>query len=803
MRDRNEAETRAELVDPKLASAGWGIDPHLVRREMPLTAGRLRAAGDRDPPRRADYGLCLARGFTVGVVEAKRESAPPGEGLSQALEYARMLGARFAFATNGHTIIERDVETGVQRELDAFPSPDELWARLREASGLTDETAAPLLTPTFPSAGRTLRYYQERAVCSVLDAIVRRRSRVLLTMATGTGKTEVAFQICWRLWESRWNVAREHRRPRILYLADRNILVDDPKDKTFAPFGNVLCKIESGKAPQGREMHFALYQSLVGDGSKPLFEKYPRDYFDLVIVDECHRGSARENSLWRTVLAYFNPAVQLGLTATPLTRDDDDDRDSRDYFGAPVYTYSLRQGINDGFLSPYRVFRFITDWDADGWRPTKEERDRFGRQIPDQQYTTEQFERAVALKARTETLAKSLTRYLDETGPDAKTIVFCVDQEHALLVRDELAKLNSDKLRRAPDWVCRVTGDEGDIGRAHLSRFQDPESASPVVLTSSQLLTTGVDAPDCRNVVLMRVVPSMIEFKQIIGRGTRLCEAYGKRFFNVVDYTGASNMFADPDFDDDPEAEVDIPLNLDGEPGIDDPYVPRHRERSATRARTDTADTGDADVAARDATGAPPPSNKYYVDGGVCTVVSEQRYDLDDGGALTSRVPIEVAAQSWVIQNLRDDVGLRAAWCVPEGRVNILQELTRRGATFESLTPTLEGLPEGVDMFDVLASVSFATPPLTRAQRAANTRSAATTLFESLTPEARELLEMILARYEAYGPSEFILPDVLKVPSLAARASVGEYAAMFGGVAAMRAAVEELQRFVYEVPPSR
>jgi len=797
---RNEAETRAELIDPKLHDADWDKEPCRVRREVHLTDGRILKSGERARPRRADYLLCLRFGHTVAVVEAKEEAAGPGEGLSQALEYAAMLGIRFAYATNGHTIVERDLETGVQRDLDAFPTPDELWSRLREAQGLTEEKAAPLLEPAWQTAGRTLRYYQERAVRAVLEAIVRGRPRVLLTMATGTGKTEVAFQICWRLWSSRWNLKGEHRRTRILYLADRNILVDDPKDKTFAPFGNVLCKIGGGKSPLGREMHFALYQSLVSEGAGPNpFERYPRDYFDLVIVDECHRGSARETSLWRTVLAYFHAAVQLGLTATPLHSDD---VDSQQYFGKPVYTYSLRQGINDGFLAPYRVFRYSTNWDAVGWRPTQDERDRFGRQIPDQLYTTEQFERAVALKARTATLAKSLTKFLDGTDPGAKTIVFCVDQEHAALVRDELAKLNPERLRANPDWVCRVTSDEGDLGRAHLSRFQDPECPTPVVLTTSQLLTTGVDAPDCRNVVLMRVVPSMIEFKQIIGRGTRLCEQYGKRYFNILDYTGsATTHFADPEFDDEPEFATDIPFDLEGNPGIPDPYVPRP---PGSRAQPLPGDHGGDDPASNDPPGGAAPDvsarqpGKFYIDGGDCEIVSEDAHELDHDGALTARASASEIVQTWVLAHFDSDAALRAAWCSPDRRTEILGELANRGARLSDVLRELEGVPDGIDLCDLLTSVTFGAEPRTRAWRAAQARAQLDARFAHLPTEARGVLDQMLTRYEAHGPSEFVLPDALQVPPFDER-EVGEYVAMFGSPAALRAAVEELQRFVYEV----
>ena len=401
------------------------------------------------------------------------------------------------------------------------------------------------------------RYYQEIAVNSAVEAILKGRKRLLLTMATGTGKTAVAFQICWKLWNSRWNrtVNRpsdaDYRKPKILYLADRNVLVDQPKDGLFAAFDDARWKIEGGVVNLGREMYFAIYQAIAKDERRPgLYKEFLRGFFDLVIVDECHRGSARDDSNWREILMWFEPAYQLGMTATPLR---DDNRDTYLYFGNPLYTYSLRQGIEDGFLAPYRVHRVISEWDAAGWRPSKADLDRYGRSIPDEEYQTKDFERSVALRACTEAVARHLTEFLKKTDRFAKTIVFCVDQEHADEIRRALNNLNSDLAAQFPDYVCRVTSDEGDFGRGHLGRFQDVETQTPTILTTSQLLTTGVDAPTCKNVVLARVIGSMSEFKQIIGRGTRVRDDYGKLWFDIIDYTGsATRLFADPSFHGDP-----------------------------------------------------------------------------------------------------------------------------------------------------------------------------------------------------------------------------------------------------------
>ena len=384
-----EADTCRKYVLPKLLQAGWDDEPHSFTEQKTFTDGRIVVTGNktrRRPSKRADYLLRYTRDFMIGVVEAKAAYKSPGDGLQQAKDYAETLGLKFAYSTNGHGIIEFDFLTGKEREIDAFPTPDDLWKRFRTAQGITDDTVAQrLLTPSNHLTDKSPRYYQEIAINRTVQAILHGKRRILLTMATGTGKTVVAFQICWKLWNARWNRTGEYRRPKILYLADRNILIDDPKDKIFATFGDARWKIENGEANKGREMYFAIYQAIAKDERRPgLYREYAPDFFDLIIVDECHRGSAKDESNWREILEYFEPAYQLGMTATPLREDN---RDTYAYFGDPLYTYSLRQGIDDGFLAPYRVHRVITTYDAAGWRPSKGDLDRYGREIPDEECT--------------------------------------------------------------------------------------------------------------------------------------------------------------------------------------------------------------------------------------------------------------------------------------------------------------------------------------------------------------------------------------------------------------------------------
>ena len=561
------AETDRKFVVPKLQEAGWDDPPHAINEQRTFTDGRIVFVGGtarRGKQKRADYVLRYRPDFPIAVVEAKAGYKNAADGLQQAREYAEILGLKFAYATNGAEIIEIDYTTGVERSVDTFPPPEELWQRQCLATGMTDGmTVEKLLTPTYSDKSKPLRYYQEIAVNRAVQAVVSGDKRILLTLCTGSGKTAVSSHIAWKLWSARWNTKGTSRRPKILFLADRNVLVDDPMSRDFSVFRDARHKIVAGDASKSRDMYFATYQSIARDESRPgLYRTYPQDFFDLVIVDECHRGSARDDSNWREILEWFEPAAQIGMTATPRRGDN---VDTYAYFGTPIYEYSLAQGIEDGFLAPFRVHRVITDYDAAGWRPSKGELDRYGREIPDAEYQTPDFERLVAIKARTRAIARHLAGFMRETDRFAKTIVFCVDQEHALEMRGALAELNTDLVKEYPDYVCRVTADEGDIGSAHRAKFQDVETRSPVILTTSHLLTTGVDAPTCKNVVLARVVGSMPEFKQIIGRGTRLRTDYGKLAFNIIDYTGtATEKFADPDFDGVPTHEQEDVIDGEG-----------------------------------------------------------------------------------------------------------------------------------------------------------------------------------------------------------------------------------------------
>jgi type I restriction enzyme R subunit len=781
-----EADTCRRYVLPKLYAAGWTDDQ--ISEQKSFTDGRIVVAGSkvkRLPQKRLDYLLRYRRDFPIAVVEAKAIYAKPGDGLQQAKEYAQILGLKFAYATNGHGIVEHDFLTGRDNDLSGFPSSDELWERLRASEAIDDKTAERVLVPYYHLSGKSPRYYQEIAINRATQAILQGKNRVLLTLATGTGKTVIAFQICYRLWNSRWNRAGEHRRPRILYLADRNVLVDDPKDKIFAPFGDARWKIE-GKVIKSREMYFATYQSIARDERRPgLYREFGKDFFDLIVVDECHRGSARDESNWREILEYFEPAFQLGMTATPLRQDN---KDTYKYFGNPLYTYSLKQGIEDGFLAPYRVHRVVSTVDAAGWRPTKGELDRYGREIPDGEYQTKDFERVVALRSRTEAIARNLTEFLKNTDRYGKTIVFCVDQEHAEEMRKALNNLSTDITKDHPDYVARVVSDEGKLGRGFLDRFMELETLVPAIVTTSQMLTTGVDVPTCKNIVLARVINSMTDFKQIIGRGTRVRDDYNKLYFNIIDYTGAATrLFADPEFDGEPALITEEEMNEKGEK-VGETEIEAEEE-------VKVFETTPAQGLHEEKEGPDWRPKKYYADGGAVEIVAHLVSELDANGKQLRVVKFTDYTAEKVRSMCPSAADLRSKWTSAEERAEIIQALDDRGISFQKLAD--EAKQPDADPFDLLCNLAFNAPLRTRRERAEVLRKDKKDFFDHYAPEARAVLNEMLDKYIEYGQAQFQIPEVLKVPPISERGTVPQIAAFFGGAENMRIAVNEMQTFLY------
>ncbi|MCI0702282.1 MAG: DEAD/DEAH box helicase family protein [Planctomycetia bacterium] len=775
------------MVRPKLETAGWLANGERhYREQLHVTAGRVVLAGctaKRLKQKIPDYLLYFTRDVPLAVVEAKSNVRPAGDGLQQAKDYAQLLGLKFAYATNGTDIIEYDYFTHLETVLTAFPSPTELWQRYQLGMGFASAVRDALLVPDFYRPDKLPRYYQRRAIDAALRAIVGGQKRCLLTMATGTGKTIVAFQICWKLWSAKWNAKNDPtRKPRILFLADRDKLVSDPMGKDFAPFGHARHRI-SGKAEKGREMYFALYQALSGDETRPgLYRDYPPDYFDLIVIDECHRGSANDEGRWRDILEYFEPAHQLGMTATPLREDN---RDTYTYFHNPLYTYSLKQGIEDGFLAPYRVHRIVTSFDAAGWRPNKGQKDRNGEVIPDRLYTTKDFERVVSVDARNKIVAQHITDFLKATDRYAKTIVFCVDQDHADIMRRELSNLNTDLADEATaagsSYVARVTADEGDIGGGFLDAFQDPEKKFPVILTTSQLLTTGVDAPTCKNVVLFRMVNSMTEFKQIIGRGTRLREDHGKLFFHILDYNGSANeRFADPDFDGEPAQATQEEIDEAGNVTVVEVHCDPEQFEDDTGRIIDPYSPGRV---------------KLRVHGGPGGIAAVVTHDLAADGTKLRTADLSAFTGEEVRGVAPDATALRAMWSKPVERSALLKALDERGIDLHILAAEA-GQPEA-DEFDLLAHLAYNAPLRTRAERAAQLRTAHALFFAGFAPPAREVLNAILDKFAEHGVGQFNLDAVLQVKPLSDFGTVTEIAERFGGADKLLDAVDRMQELLY------
>jgi type I restriction enzyme R subunit len=740
----NEAETRAEHIDPALAAAGWGVvEGTRILREHQITNGRLEGIGGRrGKALSADYVL-VYRNHKLAVVEAKAWDEPVSLGIAQAKNYAGKLAARFAYSTNGQGVYAVDMQTGTESEGQlAFPTPDELWnLRFAKANAWRDRFAK---VPHPDKSGTwKIRYYQEIAVNRVLEAIGQEKSRVLLTLATGTGKTSIAFQIAWKLFTTRWNLndwkkpGEPTRRPRILFLADRNVLANQAfSDFTsFAAFADdALVRIDpseikkKGRVPTNGSIFFTIFQTFMcgpekvdADGVKrpsPYFGDYPPDFFDFIIIDECHRGGANDESSWRDILEYFSPAVQLGLTATPKRRDN---VDTYAYFGEPVYVYSLKEGINDGFLTPFKVRQIATTLDEYVYTPDDQIVE--GEIEVGRRYGEKDFNRIIEIKAREEHRVRV---FMDEIDQREKTLVFCATQEHALAIRD---LINQIKTNPDPNYCQRVTAEDGALGDQALKAFQDNEKTIPTILTTSQKLSTGVDARNVRNIVLLRPVTNMIEFKQIIGRGTRLFE--GKDYFTIYDFVRAHTLFSDPEWDGEPVAPDTETQPVDAPARPPTPTEPEPVERGPrpTRAKVKLADGKARTIQHMMVT------TFWHPDG---TPMSAQQFmEL-----LFGKLP----------EFFRNEEELRALWSDPETRAKLLAGLADKGFGREQLAEMQRVIDaEKSDIFDVLAHVAYAIPTLTRDERAARARVAIT---QGFTDKQRSFLEFVLGQYVKVGVDE-------------------------------------------------
>lgn len=728
----NEAETRAERIDPALAAAGWGVvEGSRIRREYPITPGRIEGHGRRGRPSVADYVL-VYRTHKLAVVEAKAWDEELTEGVGQAKDYAGKMAVRFAYSTNGQGIYGIDMQTGAEGAVPHYPTPDELWSlTFTEVNLWRDRFAAV----PFPDKSGTwqIRYYQEIAVNRVLESVAGNAKRILLTLATGTGKTSIAFQIVWKLFQARWNLSGEpSRRPRILFLADRNNLASQAfRDFTsFAAFeDNALKRVEpdeirkQGRVPTNASLFFTIFQTFMSGPPKdgqpsPYFGEYPPDFFDFIVVDECHRGGANDESSWRDILEYFAPAVQLGLTATPKRQDN---IDTYAYFGEPVYTYSLKEGINDGFLTPFKVKQISTT--LDDYIYTSDDTLIEGEIVTGKRYTEADFNKIIEIKERE---AHRVRLFMAEINQNEKTIVFCATQAHALAVRD---LVNQIKTSKDPNYCHRVTADDGDLGEQHLRDFQDNEKTIPTVLTTSQKLSTGVDARNIRNIVLMRGVNSMIEFKQIIGRGTRLYD--GKDYFTIYDFVKAHHHFSDPEWDGEPiEPEPKEPAPVSPPTGLSEPsrsgFGPAPRPQ---KIKVELADGKARTIQHMMMT------SFWHPDG---TPISAQRFMEMLFGTLP--------------EFFDDEAALRTLWSAPDTRAKLLQGLAEKGFGKDQMAEMQRVIDaEKSDLFDVLAHVAYALPPLTREERAAKAKVEISTHFNT---KQQVFLAFVLSHYVRVGVEE-------------------------------------------------
>lgn len=773
----SEADTCRKEVTPKLKNAGWSDDQLLEQRAF--TAGKIVIIGrvpSRNKKKVADYILRYSTNFPIAVVEAKKRYRKAADGMPQAKEYAQILGLQFAYATNGAEILEYDFATGLEHKISAFPSPDALWQRLHPSETVAPEAKEMLLKPFKPIAGREIRYYQTNAVNRATEAILAGRKRALLTLATGTGKTTVAFLLIYKLWQNRWNRRGDNYKPKVLFLADRDVLASEPHNKEFAIFGDARCLISEVGVQTSRDIFFSTYQSLAEDSSRTgAFRKFPRDFFDLIVIDECHRGSASDDSNWRVILDYFTYAVQLGLTATPLREDN---RDTYGYFGNPLYTYSLKQGIDDGFLAPYMVHRVVTDIDATGYRPQVGERDANGKLIPDEEYHTPDFENSLSHLPRTKAVARHLTKHLQKHGRFDKTIVFCANQSHASDFQREFGNLNADLMRKYHTYCVRITSDEGDVGKGHLAQFMDVDTNTPTVVVTSRLLSTGVDVPTCRNVVIVREVSSMTEFKQIMGRGTRVREDKKKLFFTILDYTGsATRKFADSDFDGEPPFVTEETINSSGDELVHDvPPPPVVNENPPGSPVIQTQ------------------REQFRVEKGDVKIAAETVLILDERGKLrTVEYRRETIRQEISVMFTSADE-FRSHWAEETERARITEALAEKGISLSDLA-NITNQPDA-DPFDLLCLVAFDQKPLTRRQRADKLRQNRPDVLAQYGAKARDVLDMILEKYVDFGPDQ-LQPSVISVSPITKKGNSLEIVRLFGGMDHLRIALNNVTNQLY------
>lgn len=779
-KDLSEQDIRTKYITPAIKKAGWNEMTQL-REEVYFTKGRIEIKEKlvkRGKAKKADYVLYYRNNFPIAIVEAKDNNHTVGDGMQQAMEYAATLDIPFAYSSNGDGFLEHDFLTGKEKELQMheLPSPAELYERYTENLKIDEKTQEVMAIPYYSDgSGKTPRYYQEIAINRAVKAFAEGQKRILLVMATGTGKTLVAGQIIWRLWKA-------GSAKRILFLADRNILVDQTMTNDFKHFGDKMTKIKRGNIDKAHEVYLGLYQSLTGnEEEKNAYKQFSREFFDLVVVDECHRGSAADNSAWREVLDYFSSATHIGLTATPKETKD---VSNIEYFGEPVYTYSLKQGIDDGFLAPYKVVQIMLDKDVGGYRPSISDRDREGREIEDKIYTTKDFDRNLVLTERAKTVAKEITRFLEATDPFAKTIVFCVDIDHAERMRQALVNENADLVKANRKYVMRITGDNEE-GKAELDNFIDPESLYPTIVTTSKLMTTGVDAQTCKVIVLDSNINSMTEFKQIIGRGSRIKEDFGKTHFTILDFRKVTELFADPDFDGEPVQVKEIKEGEDfvDESGQVDQSTKQEEEDEIFTEKPKIIEGGEIGEGKKE---------KIYIDGVPVSLAYKQTQYLGADGKLITE-SLKDYTKRKILQEYSSLDDFINNWDKHKKKYFILEELSQQGVMLSELQ---KDIGQDLDPFDLILHVAFGKKKLmTRKERANHVRKK--NYFDKYSAKAREVLEALLDKYADEGLQHLEDINILSVQPFSQYGSPVEIIHEFGGRNQYLQAVESLEKEIY------
>jgi type I restriction enzyme R subunit len=791
----SERDICTKFITPAIINVGWKLDYHF-REEITFntfTDGKIEFKGKltyRGIKKRADYILYYKPNIPIAIIEAKDNNHSVRAGIQQALEYARILDIPCVFSSNGdgflfhdRTAIDENIETEIA--LEDFPTPEQLWEKYKKFKGIATPAAEKIVEQDyfFDGSNRKPRYYQQIAINRTVEAIAKGQNKVLLVMATGTGKTYTAFQIIHRLWKS-------GAKKRILFLADRNALIDQTKRGDFKHFKDKMTVVKHREVNKAYEIYLALYQGLTGtDEAANIYKQFSKDFFDLIIIDECHRGSANEDSAWRSILEYFGNATQIGLTATPKETNE---TSNSEYFGDPIYTYSLRQGIDDGFLAPYKVLRVALNVDAEGWRPAQGKTDIQGNEVADRIYNTKDFDRNLVIEERTDIVAKKLTEFLKGHDRFAKTIVFCVDIDHAERMRTALSKHNADLVAENYKYVMQITGDN-DEGKRELDNFINPEEKYPVITTTSELMTTGVDAQTCKVIVLDANINSTTKFKQIIGRGTRINEDFGKLYFTIIDFRNATNKFAEPDFDGDPirikQATEDDDLSNDN----DDENNKTYDENNSGANEVNDPPTSHPPLPPTFPPLPPTPREKVVVNGVDVTILISRELHFNQQGK-----PITISLKDHTKQIIQQQFAslndFLNKWNNTDKKEAIIAELEEQGVMIEEL---YEAVDKQVDLFDLICHVAYDQPPLTRKERANNVVKR--NYFTKYGEQSRKVLEALLEKYADEGITNIESIEVLRVNPFKDFGSPIEIISNFGSKEKYLQAVKDLETELYKI----